>query len=230
MNDMLKKSGGDYAHKAGEALISSLPIVGSAAATLFNEVIIPPLEKRRNQFLQDLWDALKKLEETVEGFKIENLAENDMFITAVMHASRSAIQNHQKEKREALRNAVLNSASKLAPEEDLQLMFLNWIDEFTPWHIRVLNYFENPIGWFNKNKISPKNYTSGSPAHGLTQAFPELNDKRNFYDPIITDLYSKGLIKIDSLHLGMDERGIYAPRTSMYGTIFIRFVSSPLED
>jgi hypothetical protein len=153
-----------------------------------------------------------------------------MFITAVMHASRSAIKNHQQEKREALRNAVLNSASRNAPEEDLQLMFLNWIEEFTPWHIKILKYFEDPVGWFNKNKISPKRYTHGSPGHGLTQAFPELEDKRNFYDQIITNLYSKGLIKIDSIHGGMDERSIYASRTSVTGTIFLRFIKSPVEN
>jgi hypothetical protein len=56
-----------------------------------------------------------------------------------MHATQAAIRNHQKEKLEALRNAVLNSAEKNALDEDIKLMFVSLIDTFTPWHLRILS-------------------------------------------------------------------------------------------
>jgi hypothetical protein len=61
-----------------------------------------------------------------------------------------AIRNHHKEKLKALRNAVLNSISPNLPEEDLQLMFLNWVDELTTWHLRILQFFDSPETWLNK--------------------------------------------------------------------------------
>ena len=47
------------------------------------------------------------------------------------YATQIAIRNHQRKKLEALRNAVLNSALVNASEEDIQLMFLNFIEYLT---------------------------------------------------------------------------------------------------
>jgi len=61
-----------------------------------------------------------------------------------MHASQVAIRNHQSGKLEALRNAVLDSALSNEPEEDMQLMFLNFVDVLTLSHLRMLKlYFDS---------------------------------------------------------------------------------------
>jgi len=230
MKEKPKMSKGDIAHKIVKAGLTMVPLAGSPAAELFNSIITPPLAKRRDEWIESIIMDLKKLEEKIEDFDIENLSKNEMFITAVMHASRSAIRNHQKEKLEALRNAVLNSTSRNAPDEDLQLMFLNWVDELTPWHLRILKFFENPKKWFEKNNMNLPNLEFGAPSHALTKAYTELNNQRNFYDQIVSDLHSRGLLNIESLHTTMTRQGVFASRTSDMGNQFIQFITSPFED
>jgi len=45
----------------------------------------------------------------VDDFDLETLADNDLFVDAVVTATRTVEHTHQKEKISALRNAVLNS-------------------------------------------------------------------------------------------------------------------------
>ena len=54
-----------------------------------------------------------------------------------------ALRSHQEEKLNALRNGVINTAKPMFPEDDIYLMFINWIDTFTPWHLRILNYLND---------------------------------------------------------------------------------------
>lgn len=225
-----KANKSDIAHRIVKAGLSAIPLAGGPMAELFNAIISPPLAKRRDKWIESIAEGLRKLEEEIDGFKIENLQNNEMFITTVMHASQAAIRNHQKEKLEALRNAVFNAASPNAPEEDLQLMFLNWIDELTPWYLRVLTFFENPKKWAQKRGVTLPDRTMGAPAHALEDAFPELQGQRDFYDQIVKDLYAKGLMSLDSLHTTMTGHGIYVSRTTEMGKQFIQFITSPIKD
>ena len=69
--------------------------------------------------------------------------EYENFMTTVTYATIIALRNHQAEKLETLRNAVLNTALSPIVEEDLQHIFLNYIDELTLWHLRVLKFLDN---------------------------------------------------------------------------------------
>jgi hypothetical protein len=230
MKEKPKLSKSDIAHKIVKAGLSAIPLAGGPAAELFNAIISPPLAKRRDKWIESIAEGLKELEEKIDGFKIESLQDNEMFITTVMHASQAAIRNHQKEKLEALRNAVLNSTSPNAPQEDLQLMFLNWVDELTTWHLRILKFLEDPKGWAQKYGITLPDRMMGAPAHALEDAFQDLRGQRDFYDQIIKELYSKGLTHIESLHVTMTGQGMYASRTTDMGKQFLQFITSPIED
>ena len=229
MEEKPKTSTGDIAHKIVKAGLSAVPLAGGPAAELFNAIITPPLAKRRDKWIESIAEGLKELEEKVEGFNIENLNKNEMFITTVMHATQAAIRNHQEEKLKALRNAVLNATSSNAPEEDLQMMFLNWVDELTSWHLRILKFFDDPKRWFEKHEITLPNLEFGAPSHALTHAFPELKNERDFYDQVVKDLYSRGLMGLEQLQTTMTAQGIYASRTTSAGKEFIQFITSPIE-
>jgi hypothetical protein len=54
--------------------------------------------------LKELADALEELERKVEGFRVENLAQHEAFVSATIQAIRAAISMHQQEKLEALRS------------------------------------------------------------------------------------------------------------------------------
>ena len=216
----------DKSHAAVKAGLAIIPGIGGTAAELFSMVIAPPLEKRRNQWLDDIAERLKSLERAVDGFRVEDLSQNETFITVVMHATQVAIRNHQQEKLEALRNAVLNTAMSKAPENDRQLMFLNFIDELTPWHLRLLRFFDAPETWGNRHNISYPNWHSGSPGNLLEFTFEELSGQRDFYDQVVRDLHYRGLMSIDSLHTRMTVRGMFESRTTEMAKGFLAFILS----
>ena len=139
-----KPTRGDAAHTLVKAGLSAIPIVGGPAAEIFAAIIVPPLTRRRDEWLQSVANGLAELEKKVEGFKIESLAKNDVFITTVMYATQVAIRNHQAEKLEALANVVLNSALRAGIDEDTQQMFLGYIDSLTQSHLKVLSFLDDP--------------------------------------------------------------------------------------
>jgi len=228
----LKLGPGDWVHTIARAGLSAIPVVGGPAAEIFSAVIVPPLSKRRDKWLESIAEGLKTLEKKVDNFNIEDLSQNEVFITIVMHASQAAVRNHQKEKIEALRNAVLNAALSNVPEEDIQLMFLNFIDTFTPWHLRILKFLENPREYGKKRGIEYPHWFIGSTATVLEYTFPELKESEervDFYSHIVKDLYVRGLVNTDSL-TGMESaQGMFEPRITGMGRQFITFITSPIE-
>ena len=226
--EMPRKSVGDVAHALVKAGISAIPIAGAPAAEIFALIVTPPYERRRDEWIQSVGNGLKELAGKIEGFKIEELSQNETFITTVTHASQAAIRNHQKEKLDALRNAVLNAALPNPPQEDLQLIFLTFIDSFTPWHLAILKFFDNPKEWGQRHEITYQSYGMGSPSTILEKSFTELNGKRDLYDLFVKDLFSRGLMSTDSLHTSMSESGMFASRTTDMGKQFLKFITSPL--
>ena len=62
----------------------------------------------------------------------------------------TAIRHHQEQELEALSNTVLNMALLNAPNADIQRMFLNWLNEFTSWHLMLLRYLHE--GTYNASQ------------------------------------------------------------------------------
>ena len=122
-----KKTAGDVAHAAVKAVLAAVPVVGGSGVELFQFVIQAPLEKRRVEWMERIGQGLARLE--AKGIDIAGLCESEEFVSAVMYGSQIALRTHQEKKLEALRNAILNVAACSAPEEALQLMFLNFVDE-----------------------------------------------------------------------------------------------------
>ncbi|MGP8070202.1 MAG: hypothetical protein ACLP5V_09955 [Candidatus Bathyarchaeia archaeon] len=99
-----------------------------------------------------------ELEAKQTGFKIEQLASNQLFLTVVMQSTVAALRNHQKEKLDALQNAVVNTARGIDLEENLQLLFLDMIDSLTPLHLNILGYFSDPTKWLKRSWVDSGNF------------------------------------------------------------------------
>lgn len=212
-----KQSKGDLLHVAVKAGLSAIPVLGGPATELFQLVIQPPLERRRAEWMTAIGEKLKELEEN--GVKLEQLAENEDFITAAMHASNIALRTHQQEKLDALRNAVLNVAVGQAPDDALQHMFFRWIDSLSPLHLRMLKFFQAPT--------PPPGLSMGGLSSVLEHSMPELRGQRHIYDQVWKDLYTSGLVNTDGLHVTMSGSGLAQRRTSELGDAFIKFISDP---
>lgn len=205
---------GDAAHAIAKAVLSALPIVGGAAAELFQSLIQPPLERRRDKWMEQVGEELAKLAEA--GFSLEGLQENEEFVSVVATASQIALRTHQEEKIAALRNAIANVAKGQAPDETLQHIFLNLVDSFTELHIRILKLFQAPN--------PPSSLGMGGLGNVLEHNMPELRGNRELYDQIWTDLYSRGLVNTQQMHITMSGPGLAQKRTTPMGDAFLTFI------
>lgn len=250
-----KRSKQDILYTLTKAGVSAVPVVGGSAKELLSLVITPSLEKRRDKWIESVAEELKKLEGIVKDFKYESLCENENFVTNILLATRIALQNHQKEKLNALRNVVLNIAINKEPEENLQLIFMNLIDELTTWHLRVLAFFDNPynIRGGSIPLVAPgcHPYMRGNDVHinGIAstiaeKAVPEMKQINQYKTQIIRDLINESLLNgicTDSNFLmtpfenkpsvySDNERYSFDYWITPLGEKFIKYISSPLKD
>ncbi len=216
------KTTGDLVHSMGKAGLSSIPVVGGAASELFASLVTPPLEKRRNAWMEEVGERLRQLEDN--GLELATLRDNDEFIDIVMSASTAALKTSNKEKRAALRNAVINTASGQTPEESLAQVFISLVDSFTEWHLKILSLFQDPCQWAVTHGHDFGLPRTGSLAGTLVGAYPELKNRQVFYDQVWRDLHQRGLVNTDNLSGMMTPSGVMEKRTSDLGDRFLAFI------
>ncbi|MBI3469566.1 MAG: hypothetical protein HY000_41725 [Planctomycetes bacterium] len=222
-----KEGAGDHLHTLTRAGLSMIPGVGGPAVELFQTVIAPPIRKRQQLWMEAVAAGLWRLEEKQRCI-VEELQNNDSFIDTVMHASQAALRTADEEKRKALRNAVLNAALPNPPDAAKEQVFVNWVDQFTVWHLRILNLFASPDQWFAKHGKQPPQWSiAGSLSQLLIAAFPELANQRPLYDMIGRDLYQRGLLNTEGFHTTMSGHGAMAKRTTDLGDEFLGFIAAP---
>ena len=222
----LKPSVGDYAHAGVRAGLSIAPYLGGSLAEFFSMVIAPPLEKRRDKWLIELYNQLKQIEKQIDGFKLENLQKDDNFISILLSATQIAMRTHQEDKLEALKNSVINSTLDTTVDENFQLIFLNIIDHYTPLHLLILRFIENPkLFRLTYQGINIDDLFSDTDLmHAFEDTFSDLNCNDEYYEQITRDLSSDGLIKSYT----MPKREIVGkPRISDLGKQFLTFIGSP---
>ncbi len=212
----IDRTAGDHAHAVAKAGISAVPFVGGPAAELFAALVTPPIENRRDEWMEEVGQALVRLEE--RGMDLSKLQHNDDFIDIVMSATAAALRTANARKRAALKNAVVNTAVGSSPEESLAQVFVSLIDRFTEWHLKILELFQNPA------VRVPRGVTS--PAGVLTRAYPGLESRRSFYEQVWRDLYQSGLVSSDRdiLFGSMTPDGALAKRTTRFGDDFLAFI------
>ncbi len=221
-----EETAGDTFHAVVRASLSAVPMVGGAAVELFTQLVTPPLERRRAEWMREIGEALQRLEQE-KGVDVEALGKDEAFIDTIMQASQAAIRNSQIEKRAALRNAVINSALSLAPEIILREMFIGWIDELTVMHLRILKFFQSPNAWSKQHGCRYPDGISSSLEEVMLVAMPELNDQREVYDQVWRELNQRGLVNTSSLHGMMSPNGATADRAADLGNKFLSFIEEP---
>jgi hypothetical protein len=184
----------DMAHKFGKIAVifaeagitigTGVPTLGLGEKTY--DMIQAPVQKRILQFLKQVDLDIDRL-----NLEVKALSGNDLFLTALVQGLQIAMRNHQPEKLDALRTAVLNSAIPHYIEDDLALMFLHLIDIFGVWHMRVLNHVKSGIQsvymdyslqderaemYIITNQLKDKFPGDSFDAEFLVQVFKELSD------------------------------------------------------
>jgi hypothetical protein len=166
------KTAFDYGLAIAKVGAIAFPFFG-AGVTLVDLVTSPLRGKRFTNWCEEIRLRLNELSQKVDGLTPETLAKNEVFISAFAQATQAALKTHQTEKLEALRNALMNVAVAKAPSEDLQLIFLNLVDSFTPTHLKVLEHFQ------------AKDHAN----------ITRFKDQRDLIDQAVLDLRDRGLLR-----------------------------------
>jgi len=184
----------DIAHGAARVALSAIPVLGGSITELFSQVVAPALVRRRDQWFKELADALDELGSKVDGFNVNSLIDNDSFISATLQATLIAATTHRREKREMLRNALLNIAVERGPGEELQEVFLNAIESLSCSHVKVLKVIWNGTADLHRQGF----WVPGAPStvRDYGTAFeilvPELKGQVAFVQCILNDLRNRG--------------------------------------
>jgi hypothetical protein len=141
-----KESSKDKVHSMIKGAFGAIPFAGGVASETFGLILSQPITKRRDEWMQAVVDKLNYLEKTCESFKIENLKDNDEFVSFLIEASQIAFKTHQTEKLHYLQNSIGNFFDNQL-EYDKKQSFLRIIDELTPTHFIILNYIAENEGY-----------------------------------------------------------------------------------
>ena len=215
------KTKGDYLHKVVEVGLNSLPF-GSILAAIFDEAIQPPLEKRRQEWFKSIDQRLRRLEE--DDIDISGLINNNLFIDMLLEASAIAIKSSEQEKLLALQNAVINTALNESIADTSKRIFVQKIDQFTVWHLKLLQLMSDPRLELKRQGKKPNSYIAGSISQVVFQAFPFFEGNKELLDIIWNDLYSSGFVTTSSVASSGSSSGMYNSRTTEFGEKFLHFV------
>ncbi|MGI4758201.1 MAG: hypothetical protein ACRYGF_15305 [Janthinobacterium lividum] len=206
-------------------------MIGGSLTEVLSLVLAPAVTRRRDTWFKEVAEALEEAERKIDGFSVESLTQDEAFVSAVIEATRSAISTHKDEKRDALRNGLLNIALHRSTNEDQQQTFFRYIDELTVWHMRILKLFQNPIEQVSaRDPYVTTSYTGGAPVQIIRIVYPELYEKQELYQQLVSDLYNRGLFNADSkvLHITMTADGMFAKRTTVLADDFLAFIANPI--
>ena len=131
-------SSGDVMHVAVTAALSAIPFVG--LGELFKFIVAPSLDKRREQWMKLMAEAVQELQNRKE-FDLAALSDNEEFITLLIHATQSALKTHLDLKRHMIKRALINSVLIESAFDEKELYF-NLLDRLTPSHVDILLLIE----------------------------------------------------------------------------------------
>lgn len=230
----------DYSLAVAKAATIMLPFLGQAV-TLFDLITAPARGKRLADWYEQLRVAINDLSQRIEGLTPEKLATDDQFVSAVLRASLSVVRTHQAEKLDALRNAVLNIAIGGETNADRQTVFLELIDRFTPLHLALLKFFQDPDGYIRAKCIEIRPERENQPIYLLVldclpntceHLMSPLKERDaalpQFLDNVVIALAEAALITPD-LKNAYQKPPSYPRWTTHLGDDFLDFIASPID-
>lgn len=209
-----KETGKDYVHTAFKTALGEVPLAGGALAEIFSAVIESPFQKRKIAWMHSVVDAIEELQE--KGLKVDELRENEQFISAVFYASHLAMKTHQEEKLQALKNAIMNIAEGVESDEALQQIFFNYVDQFTLLHIKILRFATSPE--------IPTNWGMGGFDRLLYLRYPELEAQSDIVMQVWGELFRSGLVTSERIGISI-YGGRAEAQTSRIGNRFLNFIT-----
>lgn len=219
-----EKTATDYLHSAVKIAAGMIPIpyADGVVAEIFESVFTAPLERRKEEWLQQMGSAINELYKKVNGLSPDDLSKNDEFISACLQASNIALRSHQKEKLEALRAAIKNTVLMKDMDYIKKSMFIRLIDEFSPLHLRIMDMYVRP-DWYQQ-QLRTKNPNTQTLYRNLATIwdayYPDIKSTDAILNLAERDILIRGLSYFES----MQTPNISGQLLSPLGKEFFEFI------
>lgn len=213
---------------AVEAGVAAIPFAGGSLAVILAHAFSHAYEKRLREWMQQVADVVQELHDRVES-EPDDLAEDDGFLDAVATATRIAEKTSAKAKRVALQNALFNIRAGTDLVEDKRAVYLRYVDELTPSHLRLLRFLDDPRGFLEAAGGRWSEAVDGPLSMTADEALPDLRGDGWFFRTLLGDLERLGLIPNVDLRANRPRRELEGPHTSAKGREFMGFVSGPFD-
>lgn len=216
MNEKIKEVVCEVAEVTGKTVVSFIPVGGVLATSVYDSVKSKVAEKRTREWNECIELRLSTLEKTVD-----EITDNELFITTILKATEIALKTAESEKRQYLANAVYNSIEASIEESKLTI-FMDLLDRYSVWHIKMLKYWDNPKEMLG-DKADSIYMDSGIGV--LKLVFPEIVQNDILVNKIVKDLQRESLLTEGSYAQGtMTRTGLSASRTTGLGKEFLEFI------
>ena len=215
--------------EAIEIAASVVPFAGGVLSLKYAHAFRRSDERRAAVWQAQVTELLNALEVDVQGLSVESLFEDDQFVDALATATRIAEKSAADAKRRALQNALFNIGSGHAPDADKCTVYLRYVDELTPSHMTLLDFFGDPPGYLERRAIPWPNLMMGGLGNVVKAGLPALAADQSFLNTLVGDLDRWGLISNPGLNSTMTGEGLKAGRSTEKGREFLEFVTGPFD-
>lgn len=199
-----------------KTLISAIPLGGTLITCIWDSIKANAANRRMEDWKKQIEEKICELDCT-----LEDIGNNDLFASAMMKATDIALKTAEDEKRKYLASAVKNSATA-SIDESVMMIYLDLLDKYTLWHIRILHLFRNPRAF---EQVHVEGIMMGSASIVVEQVYPDIAKEKELLDKIVKDLQNDGMMAEGSyIHAGMTSNGVAASRTTELGNKFLNFI------
>jgi len=205
--------------------LATAPFCGGISS-LISDYIPSSKIQRLEQFAKQVAEDFNRLQKQIEVAKIQT----DEFAFLFENCFRGVAENYQREKLEAFRGILINSAIDLKLSNNEKEYFLNLINTLSVLHVRILKFMAKPVEYLNENNIPIEGIRGG-----FSQIFPvaipdaDLDVIKSAYG----ELFDYDLINTDKdfFHTIASSHGLdlLGNRVTQLGSKFIKFCSVPID-
>lgn len=188
--------------------VGMIPVAGGPLSVLLDKYLPSTLQKRRDQFINDLASDIETLPEKA----IQKLLVSDEYHSLLIKTCRIVLQEDKKEKIYCFRNILLNTAINEGSNSNEIDFYFKLIQELSVDQVRILHLFylkeyKKTLDFDNINDY-------------LSENWKDVDKDYRF--ALVTELMRYGIIKYSS-----DEESEH--RLNSFGRRFINFIFSPIE-
>jgi hypothetical protein len=213
----------DLTATAVEAGISMMPVIGSPMAVIANRAFALKVQQRTQRILSQFEGDIEQLNNL--GRAQSAFLDSEEFLAGVHTFIRAANETSSEEKRQLLRNALLNEHVVREPRK-YPPQFASLIGQYQPEHVHLLSDLAALVATVGPRIENPE-WRLGRIAKD--RGHPEDPFIKNY----VEDLENDGLIDITHDSLASDPSRV-VPRhhgaITLRGKLFLQYVDSPFAD